>query len=73
MKSKFKLFRKSWARDSLVNQDLTAEEVEDNAYGEIMCWDEPNKKYMPVICGHGGSMWLCRGCLDRIAKEEGLK
>lgn len=35
----------------------------ENAYGEIMAeYDDGSK--VPVICGHGGSMWLCRQCKE---------
>lgn len=50
----------------------------DNAYGEIVAI---YKKYgtterLPVICGHGGSMWLCRKCkegllVNQIAGKDG--
>lgn len=33
-----------------------------NMYGRILSWSEANKKYIPIICGHGGSMWLCFKC-----------
>ncbi len=40
-----------------------------NAYGEILHRDEKTGKECPVICGHGGSMWLCRACKDTILKK----
>ncbi len=40
----------------------------ENAYGEIANYCPDCKKILPVICGHGGSMWLCRKCANRIIK-----
>lgn len=37
---------------------------EDNAYGELTIDGGP------IICGHGGSMWLCRSCAEKIKKLE---
>ena len=42
---------------------------EGNAYGTIVMWDEANEKDIPVICEHGGSMWLCQRCADRIMQN----
>lgn len=36
--------------------------IQENAYGNVVQWDEANQKDIPIICGHGGSMWLCMGC-----------
>jgi len=44
-------------------------EGEDNAYGEIEA-RVGDGSYGPVICGHGGSMWLCRACKERILKAN---
>jgi hypothetical protein len=43
-----------------------------NAYGEILCLATINKLtgYLPVICGHGGSGWLCLHCADDIWKQH---
>lgn len=41
-----------------------------NAYGELVYVQEDGKE-LPVMCGHGGSMWLCRDCKHRILKEQG--
>ena len=68
-KSKFIRVRSSMYRNSLIVQDLTAKEVEGNAYGEILSVDKQGKQ-IPVICGHGGSMWLCRSCANKIMQEE---
>lgn len=38
----------------------------DNAYGEIASYCPDCKKIYPVICQHGGSMWLCRECAEGI-------
>ena len=43
--------------------------AQENAYGEIMSVEE-GKPAVPVICGHGGSMWLCRECKDRILNQQ---
>ena len=40
-----------------------------NMYDKLLSWDEPNKKYIPIICGHGGSMWLCFRCYNKMIKE----
>lgn len=42
--------------------------LDRNAYGEIVDVEEGREDY-PVICGHGGSMWLCRDCKNRILRE----
>ena len=41
------------------------EEDRMNAFGLVVMDGDP------VICGHGGSMWLCRGCARNIAIETG--
>lgn len=43
--------------------------AEDNAFGEIVDVDKETGKICAVICGHGGSMWLCRACKNRILKD----
>ena len=43
---------------------------EENAYGTVVIWDEANQKDVPVICMHGGSMWLCPSCADAIVEEQ---
>lgn len=35
-----------------------------NAFGSVMYRDM--KGSYPVICGHGGSMWLCQKCADEF-------
>lgn len=45
---------------------------EDNAFGEIVS-DRPGEAPLPIICGHGGSMWLCRTCMARIEKGEHVR
>lgn len=42
----------------------------DNAYGEIVSRCKDCGKTTPIICMHGGSMWLCRQCKEDILKEE---
>lgn len=41
----------------------------DNAFGEIVSVEDDGRE-LPVICGHGGSMWLCRACKEKILKGE---
>lgn len=42
-----------------------------NAYGCIQrrkYWQDGEVfESLPVICGHGGSMWLCAECAERMA------
>jgi len=45
----------------------------ENAWGEIQ-WHCPDcKQTLGVICGHGGSMWLCRQCKERMIKDQGTE
>ena len=44
-----------------------------NAYGELVFINEESGTTSPVICGHGGSMWLCRKCKDGILEDQRLK
>jgi hypothetical protein len=38
-----------------------------NFYGRVVKVDpESITGYIPVICGHGGSMWLCASCAQVI-------
>lgn len=52
-------------------KDILQQELEDkrmlsrNAYGLVI-----SKDGYPVICGHGGSGWLCNSCADQITKDE---
>lgn len=51
-------------------------ENQDNYYGRLVVQtDNAIAGYMPVICGHGGSMWLCASCaqalLEHQTKENG--
>jgi hypothetical protein len=39
-------------------------EGETNAYGTIRTKDGD-----PVICSHGGSMWLCSSCAEKILEQ----
>jgi hypothetical protein len=43
-------------------------EPHNNAYGEILCLTTIGKLtgYLPVMCGHGGSGWLCLHCADSL-------
>jgi hypothetical protein len=42
----------------------------DNAFGEIVSTEYSDGMPVPVICQHGGSMWLCRGCKDRLMAQK---
>jgi len=50
-----------------VGPDYISENPE-NAFGEILSIS--GDKAIPVICMHGGSMWLCRSCADRIMEFQ---
>ena len=43
--------------------------AEQNAYGEIGSYCPDCERTYPVICGCGGSMWLCRKCADLITTK----
>lgn len=50
---------------------------ENNAYGTL-AWaftdSGGHAREIPVICGHGGSMWLCYKCKeDTLTKQKGQK
>ena len=49
---------------SLLPDDVSNE----NVYGQLLHEDEHG--ITPVICGCGGSMWLCRKCKEGILKKE---
>lgn len=57
------------------NSEYRTQETEEsyqrdgNMYGKVLSWDKPSKKYIPIICGCGGSMWLCKKCADKIINE----
>ena len=62
-------------RDSEYRQDLIGEGAQSsirqgNQYGLIVQYDEANEKHIPVVCGHGGSMWLCPECADAAVKSD---
>ena len=46
-----------------------------NAYGTLISEEyDPNYptltlRTLPVICGHGGSAWLCASCADQLEAE----
>ena len=40
-------------------------EGERNAYGTVV-----TKEGTPVICTHGGSMWLCESCAKAILEHN---
>jgi hypothetical protein len=41
----------------------------ENAYGTVVSYDPVQEKFLPVICMHGGSMWLCLDCAVAILLE----
>ena len=50
------------------NPEVTDSEYGLNAYGSILVeYDDSSR--LPVICGHGGSAWLCFECAKNIVKE----
>ena len=46
-------------------EDCPDDYLDRNAYGEIVSVEQDGSE-IPVICGHGGSMWLCRKCKTAI-------
>ena len=40
--------------------------LDTNAYGLIVVWEEASQRDLPVICGHGGSRWLCQACAEAL-------
>ena len=40
-----------------------------NAYGSIRVLYKTGA-FTPVICEHGGSMWLCLDCAEKIIQKE---
>lgn len=55
-------------RQSLEKQ-TTLQERANNIYGLIVS----KKGNNPIICGHGGSMWLCKSCGEKCIKEKWAK
>lgn len=41
----------------------------ENCYGHVLAI-YPGK-VLTVICGHGGSMWLCRACAEMMIPSDG--
>lgn len=41
----------------------------NNAYGELVAVSEDGRE-LPYICGHGGSMWLCRSCKEDALRKQ---
>lgn len=44
----------------------------DNAYGTLVFQEKSGKK-LPVMCGCGGSMWLCPKCKEVCLAEQASK
>jgi hypothetical protein len=42
-------------------KDQPPQYFQDNIFGLILCEHESGQ-IIPIICGHGGSGWLCREC-----------
>ena len=42
----------------------------DNAYGELLFKNEKTGELSNVMCGHGGSMWLCRECKNKALSSQ---
>jgi hypothetical protein len=40
----------------------------NNAYGLVLT----REGHVPLICGHGGSAWLCLNCAEEMGKREGF-
>lgn len=62
-----------WVKDSESRRNLMKYERANshvNAYGFVVTYDEPSQKFIPVICGHGGSMWLCPECAKHIVEHD---
>ena len=58
--------------DDSVFRTFETREQPVNYYGRLVLKDENAiEGYMPVICGHGGSMWLCAGCAQLILENQG--
>lgn len=59
------------ARTSLLSCEGINER--DNAYGQLLSTHASSPDGIPVICGHGGSMWLCRSCAEKFWNEQELR
>lgn len=53
------MFSLKWSDSGPPNQQ--------NAYAEVLSVGEDGK-VLPIICMHGGSMWLCRSCADEFLR-----
>ncbi len=42
----------------------------NNSYGLIGSYCPDCERTLPVICGHGGSMWLCRECAKGLIEKS---
>lgn len=52
----------------MVDETYRSHAEKGNMYGKVLWWDEHNDKYIPIICGCGGSMWLCPECVEDVVK-----
>lgn len=58
-------------KDDIIERDMrNNSQSSQNVYGNILVYDDDSKTWIPVICGHGGSMWLCRECGNKILKAK---
>lgn len=56
-----------------VEKEITAGRYgEGNAFGLVVSFDEKAGE-RPVVCGHGGSNWLCQQCADNLVKYQTLR
>jgi len=39
-----------------------------NCWGLVVSVQE-NGDILPIMCGHGGSMWLCPKCAEKLLRE----
>lgn len=51
-------------------EGLGAEAALTNAFGTLVSLEDDGAEF-PVICLHGGSMWLCQSCKDRLLQSKG--
>ena len=40
-----------------------------NSPTDFQVYNKANKRYIPCVCMHGGSGWLCNSCSKRLFEE----
>ena len=60
------------AEDARLGINSMGKLAQENAYGEIVSIEDTGME-LPVTCGHGGSMWLCRACKNMILSKPEYK